>query len=218
METRRIRRLARRRVYRNVALACSLAALGLALGMALPRSTTGSLLVFVAAACCALIVVMRDGALAPTHGLHRVLRLPLRTSVSATLESFWSRVVGTLGAVMARTPKPVALALDEPDEEAEAWWGHRSDEMADAWAPLLAESVPPVPELEPDGPELELEPVEPAVVGPVLAAPMRAAHVPADDAPSGRSLVEQALAGTRRHVDAMTKRFRRHQDEAGVAT
>ena len=86
IETRRIRRLARRRMYRNVALACSLAALGLALGMALPRSTLGSLLVFVAAASCALVVVIRDETLAPTHGLHRVIRLPLRTSVSATLE------------------------------------------------------------------------------------------------------------------------------------
>jgi hypothetical protein len=203
-------------VYRNVALACSLAALGLALGMALPRSTTGSLLVFVAAASCALIVVMRDDALAPTHGLRRVIRLPLRRSVSATLESFWSRVVGTVRAVVARRPKPVALVLDEADEDAEAWWGPRSTEMADAWAPLLAESVPPVPEPEPARPELE--PAEPAVVGPVLAAPMRAAHVPADDAPSSPSLVEQVVAGTRRHVDALTKRFRRHQDEAGVAT
>ena len=204
-------------MYRNVALAGSLAALGLALGMALPRSTLGSLLVFVAAASCALVVVMRDETLAPTHGLHRVIRLPLRTSVSATLESFWSRVVGTVHAVVVtRAPKPVALALDEPDEEAEAWWGSRSAEMSDAWAPLLAESVPPVPEPEPARPELE--PAEPAVLGPVLAAPMRAAHVPADDAPSGPSLVEHVVAGTRRHVDALTKRFRRQQDEAGVAT
>jgi hypothetical protein len=218
METRRIRRLARRRVYRNVALACSLAALGLALGMALPRSTIGSLLVFVAAASCALIVVLRDGTLAPIHGLHRVIRLPLRTSLSATLESFWSRLVGTLRAVVKRTPKPVALVLDEPDEEAEAWWGRRSAELSDAWAPLLAEAVPPVPELEPEPAHPALEPAEPAVVGPVLAAPMRAAHVPADDAPAGPSLVEHVLAGTRRHVDAITKRFRRDRDEAGVAT
>src|SRR6476619_3327179 len=155
METRRIRRLARRRVYRNVALACSLAALGLALGMALPRNTIGSLLVFVAAASCALVVVMRDGALAPTHGLRRVIRLPFPTSMSATLESFRSRLVGTLRAVVARPPEPVVLVLDEPDEEAEAWWGSRSPETADAWAPLLAESVPPVPEPEADRLELE---------------------------------------------------------------
>ena len=148
--------------------------------------------------------------------MHRVIRLPFRTSVSATLESFWSRLVGTVRAVVTRTPKPVALALDERDEEAEAWWGPRSAEMSDAWAPLLAESVPPVPEPEPARPELE--PAEPAVIGPVLAAPMRAAHVPADDAPSGPSLVEHVLAGTRRQVDALTKRFRRQQDEAGVAT
>ena len=56
------------------------------------------------------------------------------------------------------------------------------------------------------------------MLGSVLAAPMRAAHVPADDAPSGPSLVEHVLAGTRRHVDALTKRFRLQQDEAGVAT
>ncbi len=209
-------------MYRNVALAGSLAALGLALGMALPRSTLGSLLVFVAAVSCALVVVMRDERLAPTHGLHHAIRLPLRTSVSATLESFWSRLVGTLRAVVTRTPKPVALALDEPDEpdepdeEAEAWWGPRSAEMSDAWAPLLAESVPPVPEPAPA--RRELAPAGPAVIGPVLAAPMRVAHVPADDAPSGPSLVEQVIAGTRRQFDALTKRFRRRQDEAGVAT
>jgi hypothetical protein len=170
--------------------------------------------VFVAAASCALVVVMRDGALAPTHGLRRVIRLPFPTSMSATLESFRSRLVGTLRAVVARPPEPVVLVLDEPDEEAEAWWGSRSPETADAWAPLLAESVPPVPEPEAD--RLELEPAEPAGVGPVLAAPMRAAHVPVDDAPSGPSLVEQMVAGTRRHVDTVTKRFRRHHEETGA--
>src|SRR5690348_15970066 len=113
METRRIRRHARRHMYRTVALAASLAALGLALGMALPRSMLASVVILVVAVCCAAIVVMSEDAVASTHGLRRVIRFPLRTRVSATLESFWSRVTGTVGAVFARSPKPVVLELDE---------------------------------------------------------------------------------------------------------
>jgi hypothetical protein len=149
-----------------------------------------------------------------------VIRLPVRTSVSATLESFWSRVAGSARALVVRAPKPVALAIDEPDDEAEAWWGPRPTELSDPFAPLLADSVPPVPEPDPE-PEPAVPALpqsEPVAVGPVLSAPMQSAHVPADDAPAGPSRVEQVLAGTRRHVDAFSKRFRRQHDEAGIAT
>jgi len=165
METRRIRRLARRRVQRTALLASSLAALGLALGMALPHSTLAAVLVFVAASACAVTVVLHDDARAPSHGLHHVIRLPVRTSVSATLESFWSRVAGSARALFVRAPKPVALALDEPDDEAEAWWGPRPTELSDPFAPLLADSVPPVPEPDPEPVVPALPASEPVAVG-----------------------------------------------------
>lgn len=224
METRRIRRLARRRVYRTIALAASLAAFGFALGMALPQSTLVSGLTFVAALCCVLVVVMRSESVAPIHGLRRPVRLPFHRSVSATLESFWSRIVGTVRDVFTRTPRPVALALDEPDDEAAAWWGNESRPMT----PLLAESVPPVPAAP--APQADVvpgaSPVAPSpapatpvpVPVPVLAAPVRSAHVPAADADPEPALVGQVLAATRRRVDAFAKRFRRHHEEAGAST
>ncbi len=218
METRRIRRLARRRVYRTVALAASLAAFGFALGMALPRNALASGLAFVAAMCCVLVVVMRDDSIAPIHGLHRVIRLPLRQSVSATLDSFWSRIVGTARAVFTRTPRPAAVALDEPDDESEAWWGNEPRPMT----PLLAESVPPVPALPTVSavvtPETLPPPLGHATAAPVLAAPVRSAHVPAAKSDAGPALVDQVLDATRRRVDAFAKRFRRHNEEAGAST
>jgi hypothetical protein len=221
METRRIRRLARRRTYRTVVLASSLAALGCALGLALPRSTLASGLLFVAASCCAAIVVMRDDSRAPTHGLHRAVRLPVRASMSATLESFRSRLVGTLRALLPRGRSPAALALDEPDDEAEAWWGSQSPLGSVPVTFLLADAVPPVPDdtgsSPPGGTVEHAEPVDRPVPGPVLAAPMRTAHVPAEDTRSP-SRVEQAMVGTRRSVDALAKRFRRHREEAGAST
>jgi hypothetical protein len=189
METRRIRRLERRRVHRTLVLATSLAAAGVALGLALPRSLIGAMAIFVLAACGALVVAWRDDSLAPLHGLHHVVRLPLSRSVSATLASFSSRVAGTLRAVHARRPASAPLLLDEPDDDALAWWGPASP--------------PPSP-----------APPEPELSASVVSAPVRSARVPADDIPRGPGRVEQLLAGSRRQVDALVGRFRSHDEEA----
>jgi hypothetical protein len=213
METRRIRRHARRHTYRTVTLAASLTALGIALGMALPRSMLAAALILVAAVCCVVVVAMTEDAIASTHGLHHVIRFPFRTSLSAALESFRSRFSGSVRAVFARSPKPDALALDEPDDDAEEWWGKQLPSSE----PLLADSVPPVPELLALAEATDPEPIsEPSVPVPVLAAPIASAHVPADDAPTGPGLVELALADTRRRIDALTKRFRRGSEDTGA--
>jgi hypothetical protein len=47
-----------------------------------------------------------------------------------------------------------------------------------------------------------------------VSAPVSSARVPADDGPTGPGRVEQLLSGARRHVDALAKRFRRHDEEA----
>jgi hypothetical protein len=197
METRRIRRLERRRVHRTAVLSTALAALGVALGLALPRSTLGAIVIFAAAGCGALMVMLRDESVASLHGLRRVVRLPLRRSVSATFESFSSRVAGSLRVVLARRPTPTPQVLDEPEDEAEAWWGPASASV-DPLSPAPAESPLRAPELP----------------APVVSAPVGSARVPADGGPTGPSRVEQLLVGTRRHVDALTKRFRRHDEEA----
>jgi hypothetical protein len=220
METRRIRRHARRHAHRTIALAASLTALGLALGMALPRSTLASAVVLVVAVSCVAIVALREDAIASTHGLHRVIRFRFRTSVSAMFESFWSRLVGTVHAVFARKAKPKVLELDEPDDEAEAWWGALPSSELLA-GPLLADSVPPVPEVLAPTDPVEPEPAartapEPAVPMPVLAAPIPSAHVPAEDASAAPGLVEQALAASRRHLGTLTKRFRHRSEETGA--
>jgi hypothetical protein len=199
METRRIRRHARRHVYRTVALAISLAAFGLALGMALPRSTVASILIFAAAACCSAVVVAHDDAVAPLHGLHRVIRLPLRSSVSATFESMSSRVVGTLRGFVALRPEPTPLVIDEPDDEADEWWGTAARPEA---LVVPASEVPALKVTEPDS------------AAPVLCAPLRSARVPADE-PDAPNLGERVLAATRRHLDALAKRVHRHRDDAG---
>jgi hypothetical protein len=138
------------------------AVFGIAVGLALPQSTTAALVLVVCAACCAAIVTMRDDQRAPLHGLHEVVRLPLRHSISLTLASFWSRVVGTARSLTRRPPELVPIVLDEPDDEAEAWWG-------------------PV-----TGPAATASTTDPASTGPValpatvVAAPMRSAHVDVD--------------------------------------
>jgi hypothetical protein len=204
METRRIRRLERRRAHRIAGLAVSVAVLCVAIGMSLPHSTTASVLLFVAAACCLVIVVMRDEARAPLHGLHRVIRLPFSSALSATLASFWSRVRGSARAVLGRRMQPTPLVLDEADDEAEAWWGR-----AAADPPPLISSIPG---LEPEPPELvpesEVEVLPEPVLAPVLAAPMQSARVPAEDA-GIKVRVKQLWLGMRTHLESVTKKAKR---------
>ena len=204
METRRIRRLERRRAQRIAGLAVSVAVLCVAIGMSLPHSTTASVLLFVAAGCCLLIVVMRDEARAPLHGLHRVVRLPFSAALAASLASFWSRITGSLRAVLGRRMQPTPIVLDEPDDEAEAWWGRTA-----ATPPPLTSLMPG---LEPDPPELvpesEVEVLPEPVLAPVLAAPMQSARVPAEDA-GIKVRVKQLWLGMRSHVEAAMKKAKR---------
>jgi hypothetical protein len=130
METRRIRRLERRRTRRVALAIIALAGLGLAIGLALPRNTLASALLSSMAIAVLVVIALRGDDFAPTHGLRHVVRLPMPSAVSATLESFWSRFVGTvrglLRALFHALPRstPVPLDLDdEIDEEAAAWWG-----------------------------------------------------------------------------------------------
>jgi hypothetical protein len=130
METRRIRRLERRRTRRVALTISALAGLGLAIGLALPRNPFASALLSSVAIAVLVLVALRGDAVAPTHGLRHVVRLPMHSAVSATLESFWSRFMGTLRALVraliGAMPRstPVPLELDEElDDDAAAWWG-----------------------------------------------------------------------------------------------
>jgi hypothetical protein len=166
METRRIRRRERRRTYRIAGLATSVAVACVALGMWLPRNRTASVLLFAAAGCCLVVLVLLDDARAPLHGIRQVVRLPLRRSLSATFESFWSRLTGTLRASVLRRMEPTPIVLDEADDEAAAWWGPTA---------TTAHAEPEVPVPSPPA----SEPAPPRLA-PVLAAPMATAHVPAE--------------------------------------
>src|SRR5437764_3823114 len=96
METRRIRRLERRRTRRVALTVIALAGLGMALGLALPRNPLASALLSSAAVAVLVVIALRRDAVAPTHGLRHVVRLPVQSAVSATLESLRSRFVGTI--------------------------------------------------------------------------------------------------------------------------
>jgi hypothetical protein len=200
METRRIRRLERRRARRIAALAISVAVLCVAIGMSLPHSTTASVLLFVAAGGCLLIVLLRDETRAPLHGLHRVVRLPLFTAVSATAASFWSRITGSLQATVGRRMQPTPIPLDEPDEEADEWWGPA------AAVPPPLEPFPAAPELAIPEP-IDAEPVRP-IPEPVVAAPVSSARVPAKGSRLTAGARHLAIA-MRGHVETLSKRAKR---------
>ena len=202
METRRIRRQERRRAHRIAGLAVSVAVLCVAIGMSLPHSTTASVLLFVAAGGCLLIVVMRDEARAPLHGLHGVVRLPLVAATSATLASFWSRLAGSARAVVGARMQPTPLVLDEPDDEAEAWWGRTPTE------PLQLEAFLPRPVSDAlEEPEREPEPM----LAPVLAAPIESARVPASGSRLTVGARHLALA-MRGHVESIARKAKRSRD------
>ncbi len=155
MATRRMRRLERRRVHRTTGIATLAAVLGIAVGLALPQSTTAAFVLVLCVASCMAVVTIRGTEHAPMHGLHQVVRPPLRASLSITLESIWSRAVGSAHAIARIRPHPVPLVLDEADDESAAWWGPSA---ADATA-------------------------RPTALEPVLAAPMRSAHVQVEPGP-----------------------------------
>jgi hypothetical protein len=125
METRRIRRLERQRSRRVILGSIALAAIGVAVGLTLPRSTAVSALILAVALPGLASIAVRTESFAPMHGLHRVVRLPVRSAVSATLESWWSRVVGTIRAIWSRTHRVASVPRE--DDEAQAWWGSPRD-------------------------------------------------------------------------------------------
>jgi hypothetical protein len=194
METRRIRRLERRRVHRTIALTAAIAAFGVAVGMTLPRSTPASVVVLAAAVMCAAFVATGAESIAPLHGLHRVVRLPWRRSLAATLASFASRVAGSARAWFRRAPQLTPIVLDEPDDEAEAWWG--------------ASSAPPN--------EADVEPPAQVELAPVLAAAVTSAHVPAGSGEQTR-WAKKARAGLRHRFATLARRMEQ-TEEVGAST
>jgi hypothetical protein len=100
-----------------------LGAIGVAVGLTLPRSATASALVLAVAVPSLAILVLGAESLAPMHGLHRVVRLPLRSAVSATLESYWSRVAGSARGIWGRTSGVASTPREDLDDDAVAWWG-----------------------------------------------------------------------------------------------
>jgi hypothetical protein len=146
MDTRRIRRLERRHSRRIITATLAFGAIGIAIGLALPRSATASALVLVAAAATLALIALRADAVAPSHGLRYVVRLPFPEAAATSLDSFRSRLVGSARA--AWQWKPSALpAVEEADDETEAWWGAQPEpEKTPALVPvsvILRDADPP---------------------------------------------------------------------------
>lgn len=168
MDTRRIRRVERRRAHRFASLVVATALLCVALGMVLPRSSPATVALIVVALSWLAFVALTDERIAPLHGLHRVVRLPVFTSIGATVASFRSRLAGSVRAVAGARLRPNAVVLDECDDDAAAWWG-----------PHAAPPVQPVPPSV-SSPPLQPEPPVAALPAPVVAAPVSSARVPAE--------------------------------------
>jgi hypothetical protein len=156
--------------------------------MALPRSAPASIALFVLATCCLVMLALCHESVAPLHGLHRVVRLPLRRSLAATLASFASRVVGTVHALVPHRHELTPIVLDEPDEDAAEWWGP---------------SVPPMP--------LQAEPALSSSPVPVLAAPLHSVHV-APDGSDVSSRLQQLRATVRFHLASLAQRMKSTAD------
>jgi hypothetical protein len=113
METRRIRRRKQRHMRRIFIVMTSIGALGLGVGLALPRNITASALLLAAAVLSLATIGARAEALAPSHGLNRVVRLSTISAISAALDSFRSRIVGTAHALRHRAAlQPAGSAHD----------------------------------------------------------------------------------------------------------
>jgi hypothetical protein len=116
METRRIRRLQQRRVRRLAVVMSSIGALGLGVGLALPRSVTASVFLLAVALASLVTIGVRVGARAPRHSMTQVVRLPTAAAVSATVDSFRSRIIGTARAIRDRVqPQPAAESHDHDE-------------------------------------------------------------------------------------------------------
>jgi hypothetical protein len=113
METRRIRRRKQRHLHRILAVMASIGALGLGVGLALPRSTTASVLLLAMALLGLASIGARAEFVAPSHGLTRVVRLPTTTAISAAFDSFRSKIVGTVHTIQHRAAlQSAGSALD----------------------------------------------------------------------------------------------------------
>jgi hypothetical protein len=80
----------------------SIGALGLGIGLALPRSTTAAVALLAVAVLSLATVGARADALAPSHGLNRVVRLSTTSAVSTGFDSCWSRIAGSARTLRER--------------------------------------------------------------------------------------------------------------------
>ncbi len=221
METRRILRLQRRRTHRTAVLAVLCAALGVGVGLLLPRSTAASVVLLASAAVCLAALALHAESFAPLHGLHRVVRLPFLRSISATFASFGARVVGSLrGLSRLRPSSSSPIVLDELDEDAAAWWGPAAALPGAASVPAPSVSVSPVPVPSVPVPSVPVPPapvppmpapyapVDAASLSPVLAAPLPSARVSVSVTHRVRARVAQVRDGARQHAKALTTKAR----------
>ena len=183
--------------------------------MMLPRSTTASVVLLASAAVCLAAVALHAESFAPLHGLHRVVRLPLLRSISATVASFSARVVGSLRALRHLRPTPSAIVLDELDEDAAAWWGTTAAPPPAAsvpapFVPVPSAPVPPAPVPPVPVPPMPAPyaPVDTASLSPVLAAPLPSARVSVSVTHRMRARVAQVRDGARQHVKGLTTKTR----------
>jgi hypothetical protein len=120
METRRIRRLKQRHLRRVVLVMTSVGAVGLGVGLALPRSTTASVLLLAVAVSSLATIGARADSLAPGHGLNRVVRLSPTSAVSTAFDSFRSRIVGTVHIIRERVSLQLAGSAQDLEPVADA--------------------------------------------------------------------------------------------------
>jgi hypothetical protein len=105
METRRIRRLKQRHLRRVVLVMTSIAALGLGVGLALPRSTVASALLLAVSGAILVTIGASADFVAPSHGINWVVRLSPVSAISTAFDSFRSRVLGTSRTVRERVSR-----------------------------------------------------------------------------------------------------------------
>jgi hypothetical protein len=119
METRRIRRLKQRHLRRVVLVMASVGAVGLGIGLALPRSTMASVLLLAAAVSSLATIGARADSLAPGHGLNRVVRLSPSSAISTAFDSFRSRIAGTAHTIRERLSLQLAGSAQDLEQLAD---------------------------------------------------------------------------------------------------